>query len=121
MPRERGLEAGNRGGTKQSCCLVLVNCFPEAVAVYGEVVKERTWRGGVYRAGLQRIVFGRNRLAGVFGKAKVCQAKLTCMTQKSLPFASGFVLSNRDLGSIAHFEKRALPNGLWCWSDSFVD
>ena len=43
------------------------------------------------------------------------------MTQKSLPFASGFVLSNRDFGSIAHFEKRALPNGLWWWSDSFVD
>lgn len=43
------------------------------------------------------------------------------MTQKSLPFASGFVLSNRDFGSIVHFEKRALPNGLWWWSDSFVD
>lgn len=48
MPRERGLEAGNRGDTKQSCCLVLVNCFPSAVAVYGEVVKERTCRGEEY-------------------------------------------------------------------------
>ncbi|BFL74965.1 hypothetical protein M7M4_17170 [Corynebacterium pseudogenitalium] len=43
------------------------------------------------------------------------------MTQKNVPFASGFVLSNRDFGPIAHFEKRALPNGLWWWSDSFVD
>lgn len=42
------------------------------------------------------------------------------MTQKNVPFASGFVLSNRDFGSIAHFEKRTLPNGLWWWSDSFV-
>lgn len=87
----------------------------------GKWRKSALGREGVYRAGLQRIVSSRNRLAGVFGKAKVCQAKLTCMTQKSLPFASGFVLSNRDFGSIAHFEKRALPNGLWWWSDSFVD
>ena len=71
--------------------------------------------------GLQHVVSSRNGFAGAFGKAKVRQAKLTCMTQKSLPFASGFVLSNRDFGSIAHFEKRALPNGLWWWSDSFVD
>lgn len=48
MPRERGLEAGNRGGAKQFCCLVLVNCFPEAVAAIGEVVKQCTWQGEEY-------------------------------------------------------------------------
>ena len=64
MPRERGLEVGNRGGANQFCCLVLVNCFPEAVAAYGEVVNECTWRGGVCRAGLQHIVSSRNRFAG---------------------------------------------------------
>lgn len=45
MPRERGLVVGNRGDAKQFCCLVLVNCFPEAVAADGEVVNECTWRG----------------------------------------------------------------------------
>ena len=48
MPRERGLEVGNRGGANQFCCLVLVNCFPEVVAAYGEVVNECTWRGEEY-------------------------------------------------------------------------
>lgn len=50
----------------------------------------------------------------------VLNAMLVFMIQKNVPFASGFVLSNLDFGSIAHFEKRALPNGLWWWSDSFV-
>lgn len=45
---------------------------------------------------------------------------LMCMTQRNVPFAGGFLLSDRDLGSIGHFEKRALPNGLWWWSDGFV-
>ena len=67
------------------------------------------------------FLFGTSRSAGVFGTRIVCQAKLTCMTQKNVPFAGGFVLSSRDFGSIAHFGKRALPNGLWWWSDSFVD
>ena len=35
MPRKRGLEVRNRGGAKQFYCLVLINCFPEAVAAYG--------------------------------------------------------------------------------------
>lgn len=42
------------------------------------------------------------------------------MAKKNLPFSSGFVLADNDLGSIAHFEKQVLPNGLWLWSDSFV-
>lgn len=48
MPRKRGLEVRNRGGARRFCCLVLVNYFPEAVAAYGEVVNECTWRGEEY-------------------------------------------------------------------------
>lgn len=42
------------------------------------------------------------------------------MTQKNVPFSSGFVLAHKDFGSIAHFEKQSLPNGLWWWSDNYV-
>ncbi|CAM3240444.1 hypothetical protein CGOTT_08500 [Corynebacterium gottingense] len=42
------------------------------------------------------------------------------MESKDTPFSGGFVLAEQDFGTIGHFDKAQLPNGLWWWSDHFV-
>lgn len=82
--------------------------FPDEVKVFGG------------RGERLQVVSVRNYIDEVSGEGSVSQAMLICMMQKNVRFASGFVLSDKDFGSIEHFEKRALPNGLWWWSDEFV-